>query len=644
MLVSARNIFVLQYVLSSILFACCVASASDSLEIESQKEIVVVDGEAGTLTERGPSSRAPRRNNCVDACVLELLLRSGGISVSDAEFDAGLVELDLDPSAAFRSLADCLDMLAFFGMDVATLRFRVAEDAAYPPVGIVYLPPAQAGKVGHVVIVEDADNDRIAVWDPGSRDVERVMRRDEISFPLETVVIVPRTHLRQKYIRTFVISLIVAGLVILWPVRHRLKRAFWRPTSITAFFLLVLPVGCTEMAHKGSGASAELVVISPTAFDFGVLDPETCGEQAAKTFTVSNRGSRPILCRLLPDCSCIVTNPAADAFEVQPGAKAEFTLRVSLNRKAGNFDQNIAVSIAESDNRDNLGSEYTETPSKLSPQIIHLTGFVQRHPLPVRDSVRLRALDGKTTSGTVHITHGRSTDMPSLSIVDMQLLPAEISPANSANLSRDTALPTLAAKKHAGSEKPADSSLSSFEVGKPRFIPGIATGPTCVDSWQIPIKFTAIRGDQAVDDVLIKRTLRVAWGNTTQPNVETRCDLIGQLMPPIEMPANFLAGETTTGLELKTAVPIRFNTSDRLNEYEFLCPPQVRVQLDEASLSLIAWIAAEEAGDFNHRVSVMLDNTEVASVVLVGRVTGKRAVARGKHVIPDPLTIKVQGG
>jgi hypothetical protein len=97
-------------------------------------------------------------------------------------------------------------------------------------------------------------------------------------------------------------------------------------------------------------------------------------------------------------------------------------------------------------------------------------------------------------------------------------------------------------------------------------------------------------------------------------------------MPPIEMPAKFLAGETATGLELKTAVPVRFNSSDRLNEYEFQCPPQVRVQLDEASLSLIAWIAAEEAGDFNHRVCVMLDNTEVASVVLVGRVTAKKAV------------------
>jgi hypothetical protein len=79
-------------------------------------------------------------------------------------------------------------------------------------------------------------------------------------------------------------------------------------------------------------------------------------------------------------------------------------------------------------------------------------------------------------------------------------------------------------------------------------------------------------------------------------------------------------------LELKTAVPVRFNISDRLNEYEFQCPHQVRVQLDEASHSLIAWIAAEEAGDFNHRVGVILDNTEVASVVLVGRVTTKKAV------------------
>ena len=168
MRISIRGDFMRICMLILMLVACCAAIASDSAEIENQKEFVVRNGEAGDMTEkRQPLGKnVPRRFNCVDACVLEFLLRSAGISVPDAEFDAGLVELGLEPSAAFRSLADCLDMLAFFGMEVVTLRFTVAKDATFPPIGIVYIPPMQAGKVGHVVVVEDADDDRIVVWNP----------------------------------------------------------------------------------------------------------------------------------------------------------------------------------------------------------------------------------------------------------------------------------------------------------------------------------------------------------------------------------------------------------------------------------------------------------------------------------------------
>src|SRR6202000_3424124 len=117
------------------------------------------------------------------------------------------------------------------------------------------------------------------------------------------------------------------------------------------------------------------------------------------------------------------------------------------------------------------------------------------------------------------------------------------------------------------------------------------------------IKFTATRRGSAFGSVLARSTLVARWRDPNKPEeVETRCELVGELMYPLELPSKFLVGEAIVGSEILATIPVRFNTFGRLDEFKLECPSQVRAQLNDVAQSLIVRISEEKLGVFKHRV------------------------------------------
>lgn len=580
------------------------------------------NGEEASVNDQKGQVRSgvPRGTNCIDACILEYLSRSGRF-VTDLEYGTCVDAIGLKEASAFRSLAECVEIMNYFGCDIVAIPFTTDKNATFPPLAIAYIPPDRHGRIGHVVLLEDSGDDRVTVWDPSNKDLTRIVDPHEIKYPFTTIFLVPRSHIRRSYVTTFVVTMLAVSFFLFCSALFNRIRGRPRPATdvIIAVFATMLS-GCSGEAPKTSTTSTLSVAISPLFHDFGNLDPRELKEEAVKSFTVSNLGETPIVCRVNPDCSCIVSEPASSALEVLPGDEAVFQLKVSLHQKAGDFQQNIFVSITELSDVESNEGQSLDTQVKESRFSIRLNGFVQRHPLPLRKTVHIKALSGQTSTGVVQITHARAASTQPLSLADVRIIKTV---SNTLPVHAD-APPRTHGDPIASGEEVTASSSSFFEAGEVRFTAGNEAGNKCIDLWEIPVKFTASRQVSPFGRLLAKGELQVSWKGGSEPNEVTSCELLGELIRPIEVPRKFLAGEGVAGLELIAAVPVRFNSQERLDEYKFECPSQVRAQLDEGSRSLMVWVVGDKIGDFSHQIRVLLDGEEVASVELVGRMTEKR--------------------
>ena len=564
-----------------------------------------------------PSVR--RRGNCIDSCALEYLSRTGRL-VTDSEFENGLEKLGLQITVAFRSLEDCVNILNFFGGDVVAIPFTADKYATYPSIGIIFIPPGKSDRIGHVIVIEDRGEGRLEMWDPSSNEPSRFMHYDQLKYPMETVLLVPRNHAQHYYSIVFIATLFAGLLALFGPTVLRRIRSGPHSRAVTAILVIGASLsGCGRTVRSDAPTAAALIEISPLVHDFGLLNPREQQEYATKSFTIYNRGTTPIECRVRPDCSCIVADHGANAITVHPGDKEEFQLKVSLRQKVGSFEQNVSVSVAGAADDNNHESQLLSTQNGLSQLLIQLTGFVQRQPLPLRSMYQFRAIADGTSDGVVQVTYARKSTDPPLTLASAQVID---SIGRSSPSSIDMQL-----QPHTESNVAGHTSLGAgtvvFESGTPHFTAGAVVGDNCVDEWNIPIKFRARKNEFSLDRRFIKSTLLLKWSCGHAVINDTQCNLLGELMRPIEMPSRFLVGNGVAGTELVGAVPVRINSPAQVDKLKFDHPDQVRLKLDVTSRQLMVTIVEETVGEFNHRVLVTLDGDEVACVALLGRLSAK---------------------
>jgi hypothetical protein len=296
----------------------------------------------------------------------------------------------------------------------------------------------------------------------------------------------------------------------------------WRQNGVSnsrvvaSTFLLVVAslaicvTGCGRSERQGSGP----VVVDVAVHDFGELDYEEYGASPEHVFRLKNVSQSPVqISAVSVSCDCVVAKGNTEDIKVAAGATVDLPVSVSLRQKAGRFSEDVILRFRDDD---------------MEPMNLKLKGFVVHKPIPSANIVEFRALPNGIASRYFSVSYVRSSHAAAAELKSFQI---EGDP----------------------------SQIASFIVSEPSVSHGSRGSDMSVDSWSFPVSYHHSGSNNRVSAKLI-----VSWKH---PTGITSIDLVGEVMPPIELLSKQIyVPRLSSGVLQLENVPIRVNDSSASRE------------------------------------------------------------------------------
>jgi len=288
--------------------------------------------------------------NCIDSCIVEFVTQAGHPVTFD-DVDRAIASSGLDQTTAYRSLADCMKLLELLGVPVTAQYITVNKQTVYPPLAIAYVPPAENRRTGHVIVLSNADNGSLQIYDPAAKTPHFKILAADVHHSLDTVILVPQSHARQAaFMRVLTIlgPVTLIGLFMALGLRRYSQKNKSRgspaPLTTALLMLAVTSPGCgTSSPDVESGIS-----VDQEMYDHGVINPVPAGNLISHNFVVTNKSSTPVVMSVRASCSCVVSAIKDSPAEILPGVSVTLPVAINLSAKVGAFREIVQLRFENS--------------------------------------------------------------------------------------------------------------------------------------------------------------------------------------------------------------------------------------------------------------------------------------------------------
>ena len=508
--------------------------------------------------------------NCVDNCIVEftaILNRPITFDDLDRAIEAGGFEIN----ATYRSLADCIRILELLGIPVVAEYLTVGKYTDYPPHAIAYAPPPENRRIGHVVVLNYNGGDRLQIYDATKNAQRFSMSASDMNIQVNTIVLVTRSYVRYRALFRFLTLLCPVALIGcagLWWLAPASKSNAQRIRSNLAapfvlFFIAVSFSGCSKFAS----ANQSVIGLEREKHDHGVINPENIGDSVRSEFVVRNNGSTSVKMSVSGNCSCVVAGVGSSGVDIAAGKSFILPVSVDIRSKVGAFREFVQLSFND---------------SNIPKRKLEINGLVSRAPLPSVDPLRMSALMDGEQAETLEIVYARTSKQQPAELESFHITASTIEIA------------------------------SMFLVGDVKKRVSNAFGGYPADTWSFPIRFSNNDGKFAE----VPAQLELHWRN---PPCVTYVQLLGATTPPLEIvPKVFFRG-ACVGVSCIQSVPVRVNSRNAVQNLKIVCPPQISCDFINADDRLLITILPDQIGEFRYSISVLLEETQVASLEVFGK-------------------------
>lgn len=523
---------------------------------------------------KGSSLEEPPKN-CADRCIVEFAAKRN-LKVSDADLAAAIDAIGLERSATFRSLDDCLRIMAVLGVHARAVPFTVEPASQYPPLSMIYITPNPDLQMsGHLVVITSSNGVDLEIFDPTTRakaDTRRA-KAEAVTGTHETIAIIPEASYLATLARGLASSLglsAVIGLTIALPFVFYMKKRAGSAASVgmkPAVTLILAAAISLELAGCRRPVAPPGVTVDDPRHDFGVISGDYIPESVTHSFRLRNNSTSPIeITPASSSCGCVLVDAKHDGMRLAPGQADEITVSVRLGQKTGPFRESIFLR--------------TEPESVASPRHLDLVGFVSRGPVPSTTSIQFKAADGEMQTSELEVVYPRRPGGSAAKLVSSRI---------------------------------EGAGMSHFRLDPPRHQVGTTISATLADVWRIPVTYHH-DGNLTQDQAQIRLLF-------DGPKCELNIALDGRRLSPVEPlgPGKIHLQSLAVGVAHEEKVYLRVRDRNSAGSVSVQCPPDiVSGSFDAKSRTLLLTIRPDRDGDFSRQVDILFDGRPVSKLDISG--------------------------
>ena len=506
--------------------------------------------------------------NCVDRCIIDFAAKRE-LKVSEADLLTAIDAIGLDRSATFRSLDDCLRIMAAMGLHARAVPFAVEPTTQYPPLSIINIPPnSDVARPGHMVVVTTHNGTDLEIFDPSARVETTRAKAEAVTGTHETIAIIPETTYLATLARGLSSSLglsAILGLVIALPLvlsmRKRAAMVGAKPAAA-----LILAAVSLELAGCRRPVTPAGVKVESLRHDFGVISGNRIPDAVSYSFRLRNDATKSVtITPAASSCSCVLVAAQHDGLRLAPGQADEIAVSVRLGQKTGPFRESVFLR--------------TEPESVASPRQLGLVGFVSRGPVPSATSMRFQVADGELQTSELEVVYARRPGG-----LAAQLVAARIE----------------------------GDGAAWFQLGPSRQHVGTTISASLADVWRFPVTYHR-EGGSTQDRAQIRLSF-------DEPKCELNVDLHGRWLSPVEPLGQRKHYQgLAVGVAHEEKVYLRVRDRNAAGSVSIQCPPDiVSGSYNEKSRTVLLTIRPDHAGDFSRQVDILFDGRPVSKLDITG--------------------------
>lgn len=519
----------------------------------------------------GPPPEGPPKN-CIDRCIIEFAAKSK-VKVSDADLAAAIDAVGLERAATFRSLNDCLRIMAVLGLRARAVPFVVEPASQYPPLSMMYITPnPELQMSGHVVVITSTNGKDLEIFDPATGEAPMRAKAEAATGIHETFAIIPETSYWATVARGLAYYLglsVLIGLTIALPLVLYLKRRTGSvaPVSMKSGAVLLLAAISLGLAGCRRTATPSGVNVEESSHDFGVISGDSIPASVTHSFRLRNDSAESIVITpAASSCSCVLVAAKHDGIRLAPGEADELTVSIRLGQKNGPFRESVSLR--------------TVPETVAAPRQLSLVGFVSRGPVPSATSIQFKAADGEARTSELEVVYPRRPGESAAKLVSSRI---------------------------------EGEAKARFRLDTPRQQVGSTVSATLADVWRIPVTYQR-DGNSAQD----RAEIRLQFD---QPKCELTIALDGQRLSPVEPLGQgkvYLSG-LAVGVAHEEKVFLRVRDQNSPGSVSVRCPPDiVSGSFDAKSRMLSLTIRPDRPGDFSRQVDILYEGRPVSKLDVLG--------------------------